>query len=190
MYMNCEYTLTQSYEPFPLIEAKAALNKQRKQLIASEDDAVSQVEELDFALDSLASGDIGFGKYHFSLTIFGDTFEQCRKNTNEAITYLNEIGLMVATASIALPAAYFSSIPCNFTIRPRINLVSSYNFSSLIGLHNFYAGKANNNCWGEAVCILKTPCNKNPGPNGPTGEFYHIYKTINYTYPVQNSPKN
>ena len=157
MYMNCEYTLTQSYEPFPLIEAKAALNKQRKQLIASEDDAVSQVEELDFALDSLASGDIGFGKYHFSLTIFGDTFEQCRKNTNEAITYLNEIGLMVATASIALPAAYFSSIPCNFTIRPRINLVSSYKFSSLIGLHNFYAGKANNNCWGEAVCILKTP---------------------------------
>lgn len=157
MYLDCEYTLTQSYEPFALIEAKAALNKQRKQLIASEDDAVSQVDELDFALDSLASGDIGFGKYHFNLTIFGDTFEQCRKNTNEAITFLNEIGLMVTTASIALTAAYFSSLPCNFSIRPRINLISSYNFSSLIGLHNFYSGKTYKNCWGDAVCVLKTP---------------------------------
>ena len=157
MYSNFEYTLTQSYEPFPTIEAKAALSKQRKQLIASEDDAMSQVAELDVALDNLVSGEIGFGKYHFSLAIFGDSFEECRKNTNEAITTLNEIGLMVSTASIALPAAYFSTLPCNFAIRPRINLVSSYNFSSLMGLHNFYAGKANGNCWGEAVCMLKTP---------------------------------
>lgn len=157
MYLNLEYTLTQSYEPFPSSEAKTALNKQRKQLIASEDDSISQVSELDIALDDLASGNIGFGRYHFSLTIFGNDFEECRKNTNEAITMLNEIGLMVSTASIALPAAYFSSLPCNFSIRPRINLLSSYNFSSLIGLHNFYAGKASGNCWGEAVCMLKTP---------------------------------
>lgn len=156
MYLNAEYTLTQSYEPFALIEAKAALNKQRKQLIASEDDSISQIAELDEALDDLASGNIGFGKYHFTLCIFGDSVEECRKHTNDAITALNEIGLLLSTASIALSAAYFSSIPSNFAIRPRINLISSYNFSSLMSLHNFSTGKKSHNCWGDAVCLLKT----------------------------------
>jgi len=161
MYLNFEFTLTQSYEPLANIEAKSALNKQRKQLIASEDDALSQVADLDIALDDLASGNIGFGHYHFSLCIFGESVEECRKNVNHTITLLNDLGLMVTTASIALPAAYFSSIPCNFKIRPRINLLSSSNFSSLIALHNFDRGKRDRNCWGDAVCILKTP-NKSP----------------------------
>lgn len=161
MYLNCEFTLTQSYEPLANIEAKSALNKQRKQLIASEDDALSQVADLDIALDDLASGNVGFGNYHFSLCIYGDSLEECRINVNDAISLLNDLGLMVTTASIALPAAYFSAIPCNFKIRPRINLISSLNFSSLIALHNFEKGKKDKNCWGDAVCILKTP-NKSP----------------------------
>lgn len=161
MYANFEYTMTQSYQPLAMIDAKAALSKQRKQLIASEDDAVSQIIELDEALDNLISGEIGFGKYHFSLCVFGDSFEDCRKNTNQMMTALNNLGFMAKMASIALPAAYFSSFPSNFTIRPRINLLSSVNFSSLVALHNFSFGKKDKNCWGEAVCLLKTP-NKSP----------------------------
>ena len=161
MYMNCEYTLAQSFKPLSTIDAKDALNKQRKQLIASEDDALSQVKELETALDQLTSGDIGFGNYHFVLSIFGDTFEECRANTNNAITYLNELGLMVNTASIAMPASYFSILPCNFSIRPKVSMISTHNYSSFIALHNFDRGKYDKNCWGDAVCILKTP-NKSP----------------------------
>lgn len=161
MYLNFSYTITQSYEPLANIDAKAALKKQQKQLRATEDDSVSQTEELSLALDNLASGEIGFGKYHFEIVIFGETLQECKHNTNEAITLLNELGFMASIASIALPSAYFSCIPCNFSIRPRINLLSTHNFSSLIALHNFDIGKRDKNCWGEAVCMLKTP-NKSP----------------------------
>ena len=139
------------------IDAKGALNKQRKQLIASQDDAISQVEELDIALDSLSSGEISFGKYHFEIAIFADSVKKCKDDANDVITRLNELGFMATIANIALPSAYFSCMPCNFAIRPRVNLLSSVNYSSLIALHNFDSGKREKNCWGQAVTMLKTP---------------------------------
>lgn len=157
MYLKANYLITQSYQPLATIDAKSALNKQRKQLIASQDDAVSQVEELDIALDNLSSGEISFGKYHFEITIYADSIKKCKDDANDVITRLNELGFMATVANIALPSAYFSCIPCNFSIRPRVNLLSSVNFSSLIALHNFDSGKRENNCWGQAVTMLKTP---------------------------------
>lgn len=74
---------------------------------------------------------------------------------------MNGLGFGVTLATIALPATFFSQLPSNFAIRPRINLISSINYSSLIGLHNFSMGKRDKNCWGDAVSVLKTP-NKQP----------------------------
>ncbi|RDU62116.1 type IV secretion system protein VirB4 [Helicobacter didelphidarum] len=157
MYLKINYIITQSFSPLARVEAKAALSKQKKQLISSEDDSMSQIEELDYALDSLASGNISFGKYHFSIIVFGESVKECRENTNDIITSLNDLGFNVTLANIALPATYFAQFPCNFALRPRINLISSLNYSSLIGLHNFSVGKRDKNCWGEACTILKTP---------------------------------
>lgn len=161
MYLKVEYSITQSYQPMATIDAKSALSKQRKQLVSTEDDAISQVLDLDIALDSLASGDISFGHYHFEINIYADDVDKCKNDTNEVITKLNELGFMASIANIALASAYFSSIPCNFAIRPRVNLLSSINYSSLIALHNFDTGKRDKNCWGEAVTMLKTP-NQSP----------------------------
>lgn len=156
-YKKIEYMICQSFQPLAKVEAKSALKKQRNLLSASEDEAFSQVEQLEFALDALQAGEISFGKYHFEIVVYGNTPEECKNNANNVITELNELGFMMSVANIALPAAYFSCIPCNFSIRPRINLISSINYASLIALHNFDTGKRNKNCWGEAVTMLKTP---------------------------------
>lgn len=161
MYLNTEFTITQSYSPLAQIEAKDALKRQANQLKSVEDDSISQTEQINQALDDLASGEIGFGNYHFVIVVFGDSLAECKDNTNKAITLLNEIGILTSIAEIALPASYFSQLPCNFTFRPRIHKISTANYSSLIALHNFSNGKRDKNCWGEAVCMLKTP-NKSP----------------------------
>ncbi|MGI7364027.1 type IV secretion system protein VirB4, partial [Campylobacter jejuni] len=96
-----------------------------------------------------------------SILVYGNTIKECKDNTNEVVTKMNELGFGVTLATIALPATFFSQLPSNFAIRPRINLISSINFSSLIALHNFSMGKKEKNCWGDAVTILKTP-NKQP----------------------------
>lgn len=56
MYLDVEYTVTQSFSPIPRVDAKSAISKQKKQLIATEDDGFSQVEQIDEALDQLTNG--------------------------------------------------------------------------------------------------------------------------------------
>lgn len=161
MNLNINYIMTQSYTTEKKVEAKDSLQKQKKSLEGVEDDAESQIFELEEALDQLVSGDISFGKYHFSLVVFGDTVQETKDNTNKAITVMNEAGFLVTLANIALPATYFAQFPSNFELRPRISMLSSKNYASLIALHNFPKGKRDKNCWGEAITILKTP-NKQP----------------------------
>lgn len=161
MYLDIEYTITQSFSPIAKIDAKSAITKQKNQLIATEDDGYTQVEQIDEALNQLINGEISFGKYHFSILIYGDSIQECRDNTNEVMRQMNELGFGVTLATLALPATFFATLPSNFAIRPRISLISSLNYSSLIALHNFDIGKRDKNCWGDAITILKTP-NKQP----------------------------
>lgn len=160
MYLKVEYTITQSFTPMAKSEAQADLAKQKKQLISSEDDAVSQVMELEHALDELSSGTLCFGKYHFSVIVYADSVREVEQKTNLVITTLSNLGFLTSVANIALPASYFSQFPANFGIRPRIHTISSKNYSSLIALHNFSSGKKDKNCWGDAVTLLKTPNNQ------------------------------
>lgn len=157
MYLDVNYTITQSFTPMRKIEAKDALAKQRKQLISSEDDAISQIAQLDEALDELSSGELCFGKYHFSVVVYASSAKELDKKSNMIITRLGDLGFLTSVANIALPATYFAQFPANFAIRPRITTLSSKNYASLIAMHNFSIGKRKGNCWGEAVTILKTP---------------------------------
>jgi len=157
MYSDIDYTITQSFSSLPRAEARDKLTRQKKQLISSEDDGLTQIEQIDHALDDLSSGLLGFGKYHFSLMIYGESVKEVKEKTNEILTTLTDVGFTGTVAEIALPATYFSQFPGNFALRPRVSLISSQNYAGLVALHNFPKGKRDNNCWGEAAAILKTP---------------------------------
>lgn len=157
MYTDIDYTITQSFSSLPRAEARDKLNKQKKQLISSEDDGVSQIDQLDDALDDLSNGTLSFGKYHFSLMVYGKSVKEVKEKTNEILTKLSDEGFIATVADIALPATYFAQFPGNFALRPRVSLISSQNYAGLISLHNFPKGKRDGNCWGEAAAILKTP---------------------------------
>ena len=161
MYTNIKYTITHSFSSLQKKDAQDKLSVQKNRLISSEDDGVSQIAEIDEALDDLSNGVLSFGKYHFSLMVYGDTPKEVKENVVEIITKLADAGFLATVADIALPATYFSQFPSNFAIRPRVSLISSKNYAGLIALHNFPKGKRDRNCWGEAAAILKTP-NKQP----------------------------
>ena len=157
MYSDCNYIITQSFTPMAKNEAKDRLTKQRKRLISSEDDALSQIDEIGVALNELINGEISFGNYHFSICIYGKSIKEVENNTNNIITAFNNLGIMTTISNMALPATFFAQFPANFGIRPRINTLSSLNYASLTALHSFPKGKREQNQWGEAVTILKTP---------------------------------
>lgn len=169
LFLDVDYVITQSFVPINTKEAKEALKAQRKRLISAEDDGVSQVLELDNALDQLTNNEIGFGEYHFSIVIYADSKTAIDKASSLVASTINNCGFITTQANIALAATYFGQFPANFAYRPRLHKISTLNLASLVSLHSFGRGKMHKNAWGDAITMFKTP-------NG-TPYFFNFHET-------------
>jgi type IV secretion system protein VirB4 len=157
LYGDFEYIETQSFTILDKPSAKEALERQRNQLIAGEDVAISQVEAIDQALNDLINGDFVLGEYHYSLAVLADTAEEVSKHVAKARTQLADAGFQTALIDLVADAAWFAQLPGNWRYRPREAKLTSRNFCGLSSLHNFATGKRDGNPWGEAITIVKTP---------------------------------
>ena len=157
LYGDFEYIETQSFTILDRPTAKDALERQRNQLVAGEDAAVSQVAAMDQALNDLINGDFVLGEYHYSLAVLGDRPEEVAKHVAKARTQLADAGFQSALIDLVADAAWFAQLPGNWRYRPREAKLTSRNFCGLASLHNFATGKREGNPWGEAITIVKTP---------------------------------
>ncbi|MFP3247028.1 MAG: VirB4 family type IV secretion/conjugal transfer ATPase, partial [Paraburkholderia sp.] len=157
LYGDFEYIETQSFTILDRPSAKEALERQRNQLIAGEDVAVSQVQAMDQALDDLVNGDFVLGEYHYSLAVLGDRPDEVARHVAKARTQLADAGFQTALVDLVADAAWFAQLPGNWRYRPREAKLTSRNFCGLASLHNFATGKRDGNPWGEAITIVKTP---------------------------------
>jgi len=157
--LNCEYVETHSFSPMTKLDSQAAIKRQQKQLISSEDDSLSQIEDLNVALDQLVGDDISFGQYHYSLQLKGDSVEQVSAARSQAIELLasSGSGFLGIPIDLVVADAFAAQLPSNFKYRHRIAKLSSRNFTGLCSFHNFASGKRDNNPYGEAVAILRSP---------------------------------
>lgn len=151
-----ECVLTQSFTLLSRHAAKGQLERTRQQLIDSNDASDSQINELTFALDQLMSGEFAFGEHHATVSVFGDTPNEARENLEKARSSLFDVAIVPKTISLAVEAAFWAQLPCNWKFRPRPVPISSQNFLSFSSLHNYMAGKPTGNPWGPAVTIFKT----------------------------------
>ena len=156
LYAPFTYIETQSFSILSKPDAKSALEIQRNQLIATEDAAGSQIEQIEEALDQLIDGKFVMGEFHYSLAVFGKTTDETARNLSYASTALNEVGFQVAMIDLVADAAWFAQQPGNWKYRTRAAKITSRNFCGLSSLHGFGSGKRDNNPWGEAATILKT----------------------------------
>jgi type IV secretion system protein VirB4 len=158
---DCEFVLTQSFSCLPKRNSLGSIRIAEKRLQASSDDAYKQRGDLLEAKNELVSGDIFFGNYHFSLFIYSDSIDEMIKNSNKILAILSDNGFVPTFSNHSLTAAFCAQLPGVFDLRSRLMLLSSKNFVDFATLHNFETGKREENCWGEAISILKTP-NKQP----------------------------
>ena len=152
-----EYIETQSFSPKHTMDALAALRIQRRRLASADDGAVSQIVELDAAIDGVISGSFAFGEYHYVMQIIGDTVKDVKDCRAIALERMQSIGFLGVPVDLVVDQAYLSQLPGNWRARPRSAHLSSRNFAGLCSLHNFQPGKPAGNPWGEAVTIFRTP---------------------------------
>ncbi|MCK0535746.1 VirB4 family type IV secretion/conjugal transfer ATPase [Anaerobiospirillum sp. NML120511] len=172
---------TQTFCFLSKVEGQKFLQIQQKQLLASNDAGVSQIRAMDEAIDGVINGNFSIGEYSYSLMVFGDSVDIVKQNTQDAVKKLQDEGFLPIVSTLALPAAFFSQLPCNFDYRPRIARITSKNFAHLAPLHNFDSGKRNGNPWGEALALLTTPSDQPYYFNfhtSPAGEDSFDKKTL------------
>ena len=155
-YLDFEYVITHSFSPMGRQDALKALERTRGMMISSGDKAVSQIVELDSAMDQLASGNFVLGEYHFIVAVYADDQTQLAGNIAATRAELSNAGFVSAKEDLAITASFYSQLPGNWKYRTRIANLSSLNFLGLSPLHNFAAGKRFGNPWGEAVTTLQT----------------------------------
>ncbi len=165
-----EFVLTQSFAAMSKAEGRAALARQRRWLSDSGDDSKSQIAELNLALDDLMAGKFVMGEHHATLAVFGETGEQTLRYAADAIGVLSDNMIIGRMVDRALIAAWRAQLPCNWYWRPRPAAISSLNFLSFSGLHNYLFGKASGNPWGPAVTMLKT--------NSGTPYFFNFHTSL------------
>lgn len=155
-YLDFEYVLTHSFSPIGRQDALRVLDRTKGMMISSGDRAVSQVAELDLAMDQLASGHFVLGEYHFLLALYAGDQAQLSRNLALARAELSNAGFVTAKEDLAVCAAFYSQLPANWRFRTRLANLSSLNFLGLSPLHNFATGKKSGNPWGDCVTTLLT----------------------------------
>ena len=174
-YLDFEYVVTHSFSPMGRQDALKALDRTKGAMISSGDKAVSQIIELDHAMDQLASGNFVLGEYHFSMTIYAASQELLSQQIATTRAELSNAGFVSVKEDLAVTASYYSQFPGNWKFRTRLANISSLNFLGLSPLHNFATGKKENNPWGDCVTTLQTT----------NGQAY--YFNFHATHPAENS---
>ena len=158
--LPCEYVETHSFSPLNTLDARSVLKLQRNRMISSNDNSISQLQQLDDALDGVASGNFSLGEYHYLMQVKADTAENLKAARSSAIEALQGSGFLGVALDLVVDHAYASQLPGNWRSRPRSAHLSSRNFSGLCSMHNFTLGKRDGNPWGEAVTILRSPASQ------------------------------
>ncbi len=174
-YLDFEYVITHSFSPTGRQDALKVLERTKGMMISSGDKAVSQIAELDHAMDQVASGNFVLGEYHFIMSLYAEDQQKLSQNIATARAELSNAGFVSTKEDLAVSSSFYSQLPGNWKYRTRLANVSSLNFLGLSPLHNFATGKRDNNPWGESVTVLQTT----------NGQPY--YFNFHATHPAENS---
>jgi type IV secretion system protein VirB4 len=160
------FVATQSFSFLTKSAGQSLLQRQANRMANAGDFAVSQAAELSEALDALTSNEFVMGDHHFSLQVLADVTPTDAergganrlKALNDSIalarSFLADTGMLVAREDLALEAAFWAQLPGNFPVRPRKAPITSRNFAAMAPFHNFPAGRASGNHWGDALSLF------------------------------------
>jgi len=148
--------VSQSFACVDRAQALGRMDLALRRMRSAEDDALSLRQELVQAKDDVAAGRAAFGEHHTTIAIQSEDLGALNSQIAEVIALLGDLGINAVREDIALEPAFWAQFPGNFKYIARQGLVSTRNFAGLASLHNFPAGRAHGNHWGDAVALFET----------------------------------
>ncbi len=156
MQMPFELIISQSFSFINRMVAISSMQLQQRRLVQSEDVAVSQIHEIDSALDSAMSGEFAFGNHHMTVLCIEDSPKALETALSLAVVELSNYGITGVREKMNLEPAFWAQLPCNAEFMARRSVVNTLNIASFASFHNYPSGKRKGNHWGDAVTVLNT----------------------------------
>ncbi len=151
-----EFIISQSYVFSNRQSAIGNMQTHQRRMIQSQDVAVSQIAEINEALDAAMSGTVGFGEHHLTVMCMEDSLKKLDNVLSLAVAELVNLGINPVREKMNLQGAYWAQLPANFEYIARKAIINTLNLSGFSSLHNYPLGKKDRNHWGPAVTVLDT----------------------------------
>ncbi len=154
--MPFEFVLAQSFTFLSKPVAVGRMKRQQARMINAGDVAVSQVDDIDSALDDLTSNRFVMGAHSLGLVIRANDQKALNDHINEAGAALSDSGMKWAREDAGIAGAFWAQLPGNFAYRVRVGDITSRNFAGFSSFHNYPIGRIRHNQWGPAVTMFRT----------------------------------
>ncbi len=151
-----EFVLSQSFAFVDKAASRGALRRQFNRLESTEDDARTETEALESAIDGIASNHHIFGVHQVALAVRAPDPKTLVNVIADARQALSDAGAVTRRENLGCEAAFWSQLPGNFTSRTRPSEITQRNFAGFSAFHNYPSGRASGNHWGPALAVLKT----------------------------------
>jgi type IV secretion system protein VirB4 len=153
-----DMVVTQSFTPINSNLMAGRIRRQKRQMQASQDAALSLLEALDIAHDDLEARRQSFGDHHMVVTLFSATLDELRTLGAEIVNAAAAEGVKMLGERFAARSHYFSQHPGNQPKRVRASAVTNRNFADFAAFHRTQGGKAKHELpWGEEITLFPTP---------------------------------
>lgn len=154
--MSFEFVLAQSFTFLSKPVAVGRMKRQQARMNSAGDVAISQIDDIDEALDDLTSNRFVMGAHSLCLMIRADEQKALNDYISEAGAALSDSGMKWAREEAGMAGAFWAQLPGNFEYRVRVGDITSRNFAGFSSFHNYPIGRLRNNQWGDAVTMFKT----------------------------------
>lgn len=156
MQLPFELIISQSFSFTDRMAAISSMQLQQRRLEQSSDVAVSQIGEIDEALDSAMSGEFAFGEHHMTAMCLADNLKSLENHLSMAVVELSNVGITGVREKLNMEPAFWAQLPANNQYIVRKSNVNTLNVASFASFHNYPSGKIRDNHWGDALTVFNT----------------------------------
>nr|WP_169517002.1 VirB4 family type IV secretion/conjugal transfer ATPase [Azohydromonas australica] len=158
LYVREQWIETISGRVLERNDAVRVLKRHRSYLVSGEDAASNQVRQLDRAIEEAADGAYCVVEFAYTMAALGRTPAEARRAGSRIKAAIKRsTGIQLTAVKVVPDAAWYSQLPGNMNLRPRIAYLSSRAMMAMAATHGFPTGKRSGNPWGSAAVLLPTP---------------------------------
>ncbi len=133
-----------------------SMQLQQRRMKQAQDVALSQVHEIDTALDMAMSGHIAFGHHHLTVMCMEDSLNALEGAISMIIAEMVNVGINPTREKLILEQCFWAQLPGNFDFIGRKSKINTLNIAGFAAMHNYPTGRVSGNHWGDAVTMFDT----------------------------------